>query len=1197
MASRGSSSNSQARVRELLLARQQVQDAAAQAVEDRRKERLEVVLQLKADTAAAAEVIRGKNASLARRRLVLEEAHKQEHDELLQQGKNPYVVFKQRQVEEDAHKAEARQRRLIREKEQVLAERLAAEEIDRRKRMEKEAEARAYETAYRRSLGRHVTEERNAAYLKSKTTTGTDIIDPTGKLHRVQPSQVTCIKDAAFGMGYARHPRKSPEAARQVVEMVKAKTLRSAAPGDGDESSLSAPVANIASSPVKTPRRPKSPSKFEKDSLRAAQRRQRERLDGGVAQKVGAWVYPAGKSGFVAEPCSFSFIDFELGKKYRKRVVLTNGSLAANRFDVLPLPSEFLDLFDVTYTRHGRMSAGMSCPVEVQFKPRSDEDVDTELSVRTETGPLTVPITCRKRRARPSIMQSSIDFEGVVRGEMEERWLEIRNDGILPIKYKVRRRPETDLDMSHPGEGNMPLEYATTGRVSSYSCSEHRIRFRPSVMGDFKEILEVVFSLDVDGQDEELTTEVVEISGVALDVPMSVVRDLIDLRCCVLGEMYIVNVSVRNQGKIAMKVLAPVPKELGGCASITPDMAFVQPGSDFSFSLKFIPARDLMENKSICEPREGGGLLRMTFPVPVPEQSIPVEWRLEALLTPGTLSLSERLLDFGDCYTCQGTTRVLTLRNEGLVPQRFGFVNTPPELSVSPWDGFGTLLPLESQDLDITLAPSTAESKELKLTLRTDRLCTYTVRAKGEGIDPPLSLNRNAVKMRAGEPVEESGLLLRNTSASPQTYSFVPPEGSGLVVSPSVGRLNAGETAGLMLTFDPPGERPTKGCIVSNWRILLFVDGCPIPLCLAVETARIPLPLEISPSVVEFGDLAVGQRRCLSVLVKKVAPEAEGVELHVSTPNVCGPFSVLNCARPPPHTIRVCFSPEQRGAFAETLQVTCKELGQELRVRMRGRGVSPMVAIEPNNGEIDMGHVPAGSSASRTISLRNNSDFEVSFQLEQRIEQCSSSGSASISVTPASGRIVAGGIMPLIATLSPLKPRPWPIYVGFRIKIPGIEVEPEFEVRGYGCASSLYVDPIPSATVIPPHERGVPEALLDDFDPRGDAEPPAVLVKFLKSGQQKCLRILGFEKAAGSFDIEIIPKDSPFKALPDKGTIAVGQSCEVSFAFESTTANSADTVVQAGHWERAVAVVRLCPGNNGGAQTSSANCDLEGYCE
>ena len=47
--------------------------------------------------------------------------------------------------------------------------------------------------------GRHVTEERNTEYITSVMSGGHEVLDLTGRAPRIDPSQVTDVKDHSFG--------------------------------------------------------------------------------------------------------------------------------------------------------------------------------------------------------------------------------------------------------------------------------------------------------------------------------------------------------------------------------------------------------------------------------------------------------------------------------------------------------------------------------------------------------------------------------------------------------------------------------------------------------------------------------------------------------------------------------------------------------------------------------------------------------------------------------------------------------------------------------------------------------------------------------------------------------------------------------------------------------------------------------------
>jgi hypothetical protein len=62
--------------------------------------------------------------------------------------------------------------------------------------------------------GRHIVEAKNSDYIRSITIGAKEILDPTGRALRVDPSQVTEIPDRSFGLG---HSSRVPAATMEKV--------------------------------------------------------------------------------------------------------------------------------------------------------------------------------------------------------------------------------------------------------------------------------------------------------------------------------------------------------------------------------------------------------------------------------------------------------------------------------------------------------------------------------------------------------------------------------------------------------------------------------------------------------------------------------------------------------------------------------------------------------------------------------------------------------------------------------------------------------------------------------------------------------------------------------------------------------------------------------------------------------------------
>ena len=122
-------------------------------------------------------------------------------------------------------------------------------------------------------------------------------------------------------------------------------------------------------------------SKFEQNAFDKAKERQLNRMKNGTDQHAVGRVFKG--PGFIAKPLKIIFTDFEIGKNYKKKFLLTNTSYAFNSFKLLDLPDNCIDFFVINYEKVGRVSAGVSVSIEVTFTPLVNEDIHSGMHVCT----------------------------------------------------------------------------------------------------------------------------------------------------------------------------------------------------------------------------------------------------------------------------------------------------------------------------------------------------------------------------------------------------------------------------------------------------------------------------------------------------------------------------------------------------------------------------------------------------------------------------------------------------------------------------------------------------------------------------------------------------------------------------------------------------------------------------------------------
>ena len=199
-------------------------------------------------------------------------------------------------------------------------------------------------------------------------------------------------------------------------------------------------------------------TKHENDLFERAKGRQTGRIKDGVPQIAVGRVYTG--PAFIPKPAEIIFLDFEVGKRYKKRFTLTNASYTFNSFKLLDLPDEVVDFFTITYERPGRMSAGVSCFIDIEFVPKVNADIYTAIPFYSQTGPGAVPLKCLIRRCAPRVESTMIDFGKMTVGQKAVLPLRINNTQILPTGFTVMRVLPVDRRRA-PGTGEEEDDDAT----------------------------------------------------------------------------------------------------------------------------------------------------------------------------------------------------------------------------------------------------------------------------------------------------------------------------------------------------------------------------------------------------------------------------------------------------------------------------------------------------------------------------------------------------------------------------------------------------------------------------------------------------------------------------------------------------------------------------------------------------------------
>ncbi|RLN96954.1 hypothetical protein BBJ28_00000704 [Nothophytophthora sp. Chile5] len=684
-------------------------------------------------------------------------------------------------------------------------------------------------------------------------------------------------------------------------------------PGAREEDEDPEPAASeLPSAGLKPKKKSRVRSVLEERQLLQARQRQQ---DARFTQLQVVWGKPFSGSAFLADPAELWFQDFDVNRPLTLSFTLTNVSNTFNQFRLLPLADDVRELFDVNYTKPGRMSAGMSCALRMTFTASEACDLTTTLTVASPTGIINVPVRCTCKKAVPVLSQQQLRFAEVVAGERATIAVTLANHGALPLQFSIRPlsteaaapSPQTDdnpeeseageaiedaedpteatteaepdlseaelaspespasLDNAEPVESQVtetaedaeaeqerallqqalesmqykpegadkPLRFTKQGVVPPYSSSVVAFTFAPaSAMTLENQPFLVEFPSDSSSSSSlpSVPGLPVLVSAVASQVPVFLVHDRLDFRCCVYEKLYRHQLLVCNRGKVALKLQLQVPKALKNCLEFSPSFGFVQaatatqPGQ-FPIHLKFRPKESMwprLERSGLGS--RDLGILAVPIQVLVPDQVVPVFCLLTARLTPSVLKfqldgdLEARNLDFGACCVGQSVGLELRITNSARVPQRVGLTRLPEAVTVA--DGVGlVLLPGETRKLQVVytprvtgpLTPTSGASDNLKplLVLRSSTYNQeYTLPCSGTGVSSALMLSQSVVRLGATALGQTQSCNVRLSNRSDrQTLGvelLLPPEAAGFLrVTPLVTRLEPRQSVRLEIVFEP----------------------------------------------------------------------------------------------------------------------------------------------------------------------------------------------------------------------------------------------------------------------------------------------------------------------------------------------------------------------------------------------------------
>ncbi|KAF5924749.1 hypothetical protein HPG69_016714 [Diceros bicornis minor] len=370
----------------------------------------------------------------------------------------------------------------------------------------------------------------------------------------------------------------------------------------------------------------------------------------------------------------------------------------------------------------------------------------------------------------------------------------------------------------HEEQMEISLGEVAEGEIGPFSSVKVPVIFTPVIPGAVHTRFKVVF------KNPQCPTLYFRVVGIALDVPVWVPKPNVDLKICMYDRLYQDSILVHTRSKAALRLKFEVCEELRGHMELLPETGYIQALSSYSVQLKFLPRHSLPEDAGKYFDKESR-VLEAPMTIWVADQIKPVGFTVHAIVTTSDLELSPSEVDFGYCTIYEAIRTEVSLCNHSLLPQEFGFVGLPKFVDIQPNDGFGTILPLETLQLDVIFQPTKAKDYNFELACKSEINRCFKLTCQAVGVHPPLELSHYQIKFAATSLYDTSVATLYVVSShlsmsslahsvprigsedtspvGPTSFEFLLPPDSPITISPSVGTVLPGKRCLVQVAFRP----------------------------------------------------------------------------------------------------------------------------------------------------------------------------------------------------------------------------------------------------------------------------------------------------------------------------------------------------------------------------------------------------------
>lgn len=493
------------------------------------------------------------------------------------------------------------------------------------------------------------------------------------------------------------------------------------------------------------------------------------------------------------------FHDFDPLLAYSKDLILTNvtTNFCSVRFE--PLDKKIAHYFELKSEPSGKIAPGKQVKFRLTFYPQQREDIESQLFLRSETGPFSIPFSCRYRKTQVIISAKQINLGKIIKGERAVQTLTLRNEGGLSTNYYLK------VAAGEPGGDREPadqrlvkdLKIPSNGKLTAYSKTELSFEFNPKQIGTLGVTCNIIFEQAVDQPPID-----VKISSECIEYPIKSSQEVYDIGILLLGEVYREKIILINSSEHNSRIELFPPKELENFLNFSPISGNISPQGTFGTWMRIEVGHELLKYN---KPQKFLAKAKSTI------QQDAIHFWIQFQVSDDTL-IYPQTLDFGEVTERTSKALPLKLENRSLLPQQVLISLSSARLALDPPVNVILIAPGEhALPYLIFRANSAGETEDRSIKLRVitgkEKSREIWLNVRGRVISNPLKVSAHRLDFPPVpvDQIVQHFISVHNTSAERLEFCFNLPDKrlSGLSIEPSGAIIASGAVMVVLIQFRP----------------------------------------------------------------------------------------------------------------------------------------------------------------------------------------------------------------------------------------------------------------------------------------------------------------------------------------------------------------------------------------------------------